>query len=118
MQNVHNILLQHFPKVVLFCSTFQNPKNYDNKRTNQMQSIKFCYINFMLDAMKSKSKTMKGSFIKELMKDDKDTIFAIMQDGSTVPAIDIDPEQSTNDIEQWIDNNPQLHDKVMLLMKG
>lgn len=70
----------------------------------KMQSINFCYMSFMLDATKSKSVTIDGTFIKELMKDDKDTIFAIMQDGSTVPAIDIDPEQSTNDIEQWIDN--------------
>lgn len=72
---------------------------------------------FMLDAMKSKSVTMNDTFIKELMKDDHETIFAIMQDGSTIPAIDITPEQSTNDIQQWICTHPQLHEKVMLLME-
>lgn len=74
-------------------------------------------MNFMLDAMKSKSVTMDGTFIKELMKDDHETIFAIMQDGSTIPTIDIIPEQSTNDIQQWICPHPQLHEKVMLLME-
>ena len=83
-----------------------------------MQSINFCYMNYLLDAMQSKSVTMNGTFIKELMKDDNDTIVAIMQDSSTIPAIDIEPEQSTTDIQQWIENNPVLHKKVMLLMEG
>ena len=84
----------------------------------KMQSINFCYTNYLLDAMKSESVTMNGTFIKELVKDDNDTILAIMQDGSTIPAIDIEPEQSTNDIQLWINNNPALHEKVMLLMEG
>lgn len=83
-----------------------------------MQSINFCYMNYLLDAMQRKSVTMNGTFIKELVKDDNDTILAIMQDGSTIPVIDIEPEQSTNDIQLWINNNPALHEKVMLLMEG
>lgn len=88
------------------------------KEQIKMQSINLCYMSYLLDAMQSKSVTMNGNFIKELMKDDNDTISAIMQDGSIIPAIDIEPEQSTNDIQQWIDNNPQLHERVMLLMEG
>ena len=83
-----------------------------------MQSINFCYMNYLLDAMKSESVTMNGTFIKELMKDDSDTILAIMQDGCIIPAIDIEPELSTIDIQQWIDNNPELHERVLLLMEG
>ena len=83
-----------------------------------MQSINFCYTNYLLDVLQSKLVTMNGTFIKELVKDDNDTILAIMQDGSTIPAIDIEPEQSTNDIQLWINNNPALHEKVMLLMEG
>lgn len=72
-------------------------------------------MNYLLDAMQSKSLTMNGTFIKELMMDDKNTIIAIMQDGSTIPAIDIEPDLSNHDVQQWIDNNPKLHEKVMLL---
>lgn len=88
------------------------------KEQIKMQSINLCYMSYLLDAMQSKSVTMNATFIKELVKDDNDTILAIMQDGSTIPAIDIEPEQSTNDIQLWINNNPALHEKVMLLMEG
>lgn len=117
MQNVHNIPLRHFPKVLIFAAHFKIQCIMTTREQIKMQSINFCYMNFMLDAMKSKSVTMDGTFIKELMKDDNETIFAIMQDGSTIPAIDITPEQSTNDIQQWICSHPQLHEKVMLLME-
>ena len=33
-----------------------------------------------------------------------------------IPAIDIDPKQSTHDIQQWIEKNPFAHERVLLLM--
>ena len=51
------------------------------------------------------------------MMDEDDTILAVMQDGEVIPAIDIDPTQSTHDIKQWIGNYPSLHEKVMMLME-
>lgn len=94
------------------------PRAMNTRDYIKMQSINFCYMNYLLDAMKSKSVTMNGTFIKELIKDDNDTVLAIMQDGNTFPVIDIEPEQSTKDIQQWISNNPELHEIVMLLMEG
>ena len=41
-----------------------------------------------------------------------------MQDGEVIPAIDIDPNQSTHDIKQWTDNYPSLHEKVLMLMEA
>ena len=118
MQNVHNIPLRHFRKVVTFAAHFKIQRIMTTREQIKMQSINFCYMNYLLDALQSKLVTMNGTFIKELVKDDNDTILAIVQDGSTIPAIDIEPEQSTNDIQLWINNNPALHEKVMLLMEG
>ena len=52
------------------------------------------------------------------MMDEDDTILAVMQDGEVIPAIDIDPNQSTHDIKQWTDNYPSLHEKVLMLMEA
>lgn len=52
------------------------------------------------------------------MMDEEDTIFAVMQDGEVIPAIDIDPNQSTLDIQQWISNYPSLREKVLMLMEA
>lgn len=41
-----------------------------------------------------------------------------MQDGEVIYAIDLDPEVSTQAIKEWISKNPQLHEKVMLLLEG
>ncbi|MFW5477286.1 MAG: hypothetical protein ACOCO9_00215 [Segatella copri] len=38
--------------------------------------------------------------------------------GEVIPAIDVDPEQSTHDIQQWIGNYPSLHEKVLMLMEA
>ena len=52
------------------------------------------------------------------MMDEDDTILAVMQDGEVIPAIDVDPQQSTLDIQLWIGNYPSLHEKVLMLMEA
>ena len=83
----------------------------------KMQSINFCYMNFMLQATNQKTVYINGTYIQDIMMDEDDTILAVMQDGEVIPAIDIDPTQPTHDIKQWIGNYPSLHEKVMMLME-
>lgn len=83
----------------------------------KMQSINFCYMSFMLQVLGQKSVWMNGQYIQDVMMDSDDTIFAVMQDGEVIPAIDVDPSQSTHDIQQWIDKHPTLHEKVIGLME-
>ena len=84
----------------------------------KMQSINFCYMSFMLQATNQKTVYMNGKYIQDVMMDENDTILAVMQDGEAIPAIDVDPDQSTHDIQQWIGNYPSLHEKVMMLMEA
>lgn len=82
----------------------------------KMQSINFCYMSFMLQATNQKTMYINGTYIQDIMMDEDNTILAIMQDGVVIPAIDVDPEQSTHDIQMWIDKNPTLHERVLTLM--
>ena len=84
----------------------------------KMQSINFCYMCFMLQATNQKTMYINGTYIQDIMMDEDDTILAVMQDGEVIPAIDIDPNQSTHDIKQWTDNYPSLHEKVLMLMEA
>ena len=84
----------------------------------KMQSINFCYMSFMLQATNQKTVYINGTYIQDIMMDEDDTILAVMQDGEVIPAIDIDPNQSTQDIQQWIKNNPSLHERVLSLMES
>ena len=84
----------------------------------KMQSINFCYMSFMLQATNQKNVYINGTYIQNIMMDEEDTIFAVMQDGEVIPAIDIDPNQSTLDIQQWISNYPSLREKVLMLMEA
>ena len=81
----------------------------------KMQSINFCYMSFMLEAANQKTVYINGTYIQDIMIDEDD-ILAVMQNGEVIPAIDIDPKQSTHDIQQWIENNPAIHEKVLSLM--
>lgn len=83
----------------------------------KMQSINFCYMSFMLQVSNSDTIEIETESVKEIFVDG-DTISALMQDGEVIYAIDLDPDISTQAIKQWIDNNPQLHERVMLLMVG
>lgn len=83
----------------------------------KMQSINFCYMSFMLQATNQKTMYINGTYIQDIMMDEDNTILAVMQDGEVIPAIDIDPNQSTLDIQQWISNYPSLHEKVLMLME-
>ena len=83
----------------------------------KMQSINFCYMSFMLEATNQKTVYINGTYIQDIMIDEDDIILAVMQNGEVIPAIDIDPTQSTHDIKQWIGNYPSLHEKVMMLME-
>ncbi len=58
---------------------------------------------------------MNTTSIKKLVMDG-DTLYAIMQDGTKELAIDVDPEVSTQAIQEWIARNPSLHDRVIALM--
>lgn len=80
------------------------------------QSINFCYMSFMLQAMNQRSVYVNGKYIQDIMMDEDDTILAVMQDGEVISAIDIDPEQSTHDIRLWIDSHPHEHQRVLALM--
>ena len=71
----------------------------------------------MLQATNQKKVYINGTYIQDIMMDEDDTILAVMQDGEVIPAIDINPTQSTHDIKQWISNYPSLHEKVMMLME-
>ncbi len=82
-----------------------------------MQSINFCYMSFMLQVSNSDFVEIETDSVKEIFVDG-DTISALMQDGEVIYAIDLDPEISTQAIKEWIDKNPQLHEKVMSLMEG
>lgn len=82
-----------------------------------MQSINFCYMSFMLQATNQKTVYMNGQYIHDVIMNTDDTILAVMQDGEMIPAIDVDPSQSTHDIQQWINKNPTLHEKVIALME-
>ena len=84
----------------------------------KMQSINFCYMSFMLQATNQKTVYMNGKYIQDVMIDEDATILAVMQDGEVIPAIDVDPDHSTHDIQQWIDNYSSLHEKVMMLMEA
>lgn len=81
----------------------------------KMQSINFCYMNFMLQVSNSDSVAIETESVKEIFVDG-DTVSALMQDGEVIYAIDLDPEVSTEAIRTWIDNNPSLHEKVIALM--
>lgn len=83
----------------------------------KMQSINFCYMNFMLQATNQKTVYMNGTYIQDVMMDEDETILAVMQDGEVIPAIDVDPEQSTHDIQMWINKNQKLHESVLSLME-
>ena len=83
-----------------------------------MQNINFCYMSFMLQATNQKNVYINGIYIQDIMMDEDDTILAVMQDGEVIPVIDIDPNQSTLDIQQWIGNYPSLHGKVLMLMEA
>ena len=82
----------------------------------KMQSINFCYMSFMLQATNQKTVYINGTYIQDIMMDEDDTILAVMQDGEMIPAIDINPYQSTHDIQQWIEKNPFTHERVLSLM--
>ena len=84
----------------------------------KMQSINFCYMSFMLQATNQKTVYMNGTYIQDVMMDEDETILAVMQDGEVIPAIDVDPDQSTHDIQMWIDRNPTLHERVLMLMEA
>lgn len=84
----------------------------------KMQSINFCYMSFMLQAAGQRSVYINGKYIQDIMMDEDDTILAVMQDGEVISAIDIDPEQSTHDIRQWIERYPSQHERVMALMEA
>lgn len=84
----------------------------------KMQSINFCYMRFMLQATNQKTVYMNGKYIQNIMMDEDETILAVMQDGEVISAIDVDPNQSTHDIQMWIDKNPTLHEKVLTLMEA
>ena len=59
---------------------------------------------------------INGTYIQDIMMDEDDAILAVMQDGEVIPAIDINPYQSTHDIQQWIEKNPFAHERVLSLM--
>lgn len=82
----------------------------------KMQSINFSYMSFMLQAINQKIAYMNDKYIQDIMMDENDTILAVMQDGEVIPTIDIDPNQSTHDIQQWIEKNPFTHERVLSLM--
>ena len=84
----------------------------------KMQSINFCYMSFMLQATNQKTVYMNGTYIQDVMMDEDENILAVMQDGEVIPAIDVDPDQSTHDIQMWIDMNPTLHERVLMLMEA
>lgn len=83
-----------------------------------MQSINFCYFDYMLQAANQRSVYINGKYIQDVMMDDDDTILAVMQDGEVVSAMDVAPEQSTHDIRLWIERNPSAHERVMALMEA
>ncbi len=80
-----------------------------------MQSVNFCYMSYMLQALNSDSVEIDSEKVKELFMDG-DTISALMQDGEVIYAIDLDPEISTQIIKEWIHKDPQLHQTVLSLM--
>ena len=82
----------------------------------KMQSINFCNMSFMLQATNQKTVYINGTYIQDIMMDEDDTILAVMQDSEMIPAIDINPYQSTHDIRQWIEKNPFNHERVLSLM--
>ena len=84
----------------------------------KMQSINFCYMSFMLQATNQKTVYMNGKYIQDVMMDEDDTILAVLQDGEVIPAIDVGPDQSTHDIQMWIDQHPTLHERVLMLMEA
>lgn len=84
----------------------------------KMQSINFCYMSFMLQAANQKTVYINGTYIYYIMMDEDETILAVMQDGEVTPAIDVAPDQSTHDIQQWIEKHPSLHERVIALMEG
>lgn len=81
----------------------------------KMQSVNFCYMNFMLQVSNSDSVAIETESVKEIFVDG-DTVSALMQDGEVIYAIDLDPEISTKAIREWIDKNPSLHQKVIAMM--
>lgn len=81
----------------------------------KMQSINFCYMSYILQVCKTDSVDMDTNTIKSLFIEN-DSISALMQDGEIILAIDIDPEISTQAIREWIDKNPELHERVIALM--
>lgn len=83
----------------------------------KMQSINFCYMNFMLQVSNSDSVAIETESIKEIFVDG-DTVSALMQDGEVIYAIDLDPGISTQAIREWIDKNPSLHQKVIAMMEN
>lgn len=54
----------------------------------KMQSINFCYMNFMLQVSNSDSVAIETESIKEIFVDG-DTVSALMQDGEVIYAIDL-----------------------------
>lgn len=75
-------------------------------------------MSFMLQAINQKTVYMNGKYIQDVMTDEDETILVVMQDGEVIPAIDVDPVQSTHDIQIWIDMNPTLHERVLMLMEA
>lgn len=82
----------------------------------KMQSINFCYMSFMLKMSNSDTLKMKTKHITELFMDE-DAICALMSDGEVILAIDLEPDISTQAIQEWIGMNPLLHEKVIALME-
>lgn len=72
-------------------------------------------MSYILQVCKSDTVDMETTSIKSLFVDN-DSIYALMQDGEIILAIDIDPEVSTQAISEWIEKNPKLHEKVISLM--
>lgn len=75
-------------------------------------------MSFMLQAANQKTVYMNGKYIQGVMTDEDETILVVMQDGEVIPAIDVDPFQSTHDIQIWIEMNPTLHERVLMLMEA
>ena len=93
------------------------PGTMSTREHIKMQSINFCYMDYMLQALKTDSVEIGVSGIKEIFKDG-DTISALMEDGEVRYAIDLDPEVSTAAIKAWIANNPEQHECVIALMNA
>lgn len=83
----------------------------------KMQSINFCYMDYMLQACQTNTIDIEDEHIKFIMNEN-DTVIVMMQDGTIENAIDVDPEISTQTIKGWIAKHPELHERVIALMNN